>query len=107
MITGDIILIPFPFTDQSGSKSRPCVIVFTELEDIVACFNTSQLYVPNTFTVQLSPNSLNNLRTSSLVVVSKLGTFHQSIVQGKLGAVSKDEFQSIKMEISKMLNSYQ
>ncbi len=106
MKTGDIILIPFPFTDQSGSKSRPCVIVFTELEDIVACFISSQLFVPNTFTVQLSPNALNNLRTSSVVVVSKLGTFHQSIVQGKLGAVSNEEFQSIKMEIIKMLNTY-
>ena len=105
MIAGDIILIPFPFTDQSGSKIRPCVIVFTELEDIVACFITSQ-FVPNTFTVQLLPNLLNNLRASSVVVVSKLGTFHQSIVQGKLGAVSNEEFQSIKMEIIKMLNTY-
>lgn len=104
MIQGDIILIPFPFTDQSGSKVRPCIILFTELEDIVACFITSQLLVPNSFTLKLLPNSLNNLRTPSLVVVSKLGTFHKSTVRGKLGAVSKEEFENIKMEVKKMLS---
>jgi mRNA interferase MazF len=24
---GDVILVPFPFTDQSGSKQRPAVII--------------------------------------------------------------------------------
>jgi mRNA interferase MazF len=24
---GDIVLVPFPFTDQSGAKKRPAVIV--------------------------------------------------------------------------------
>jgi len=24
---GDVVLVPFPFTDQSGSKKRPAVIV--------------------------------------------------------------------------------
>ena len=106
MITGDIILIPFPFTDQSGSKVRPRVIVFKELEDVVVSFITSQLLVPNEFVVQLFPSSINNLRTSSVVVVSKLGTFHQSIVLGKLGSVSQEEFGMIKTAINRMLDAY-
>ena len=24
---GDVVLVPFPFTDQSGSKRRPAVVV--------------------------------------------------------------------------------
>lgn len=24
---GDVVLVPFPFTDQSGAKKRPAVIV--------------------------------------------------------------------------------
>lgn len=24
---GDVVLVPFPFTDQSGTKKRPAVIV--------------------------------------------------------------------------------
>jgi mRNA interferase MazF len=27
---GDVILVPFPFTDQSSSKKRPVVIISTE-----------------------------------------------------------------------------
>jgi mRNA interferase MazF len=25
--SGDVVLVPFPFTDQSGAKKRPAVVV--------------------------------------------------------------------------------
>ena len=27
---GDVVLVPFPFTDQSGSKKRPAVVISTD-----------------------------------------------------------------------------
>jgi mRNA interferase MazF len=27
---GDVILVPFPFTDQSSSKKRPAVVISTD-----------------------------------------------------------------------------
>jgi len=45
---GDVILVPFPFTDQSGSKQRPAVIVSSsrynaERPDLVIMAVTSQV----------------------------------------------------------------
>ena len=34
---GDVVLVPFPFTDQSGSKKRPAVVVSS------AAYNAARL----------------------------------------------------------------
>jgi mRNA interferase MazF len=43
MAKGDIVLITFPFTDMSGSKLRPAVILAEAAIDITVCFITTQL----------------------------------------------------------------
>ena len=45
---GDVVLLPFPFTDQSGAKKRPAVIVSSmsyngKRRDIVIMAITSQV----------------------------------------------------------------
>jgi mRNA interferase MazF len=59
---GDIVLIPFPFTDQSGTKQRPALVVSPSGfagEDIILCAITSQ--VPqhlSRWDVRLSPSDV-------------------------------------------------
>jgi mRNA interferase MazF len=48
---GDVVLVPFPFTDQSGIKKRPAVVVSaagynTARRDIVIMAITSQVQMP-------------------------------------------------------------
>jgi mRNA interferase MazF len=48
---GDVVLVPFPFTDQSGMKKRPAVIVSTagynvSRRDVVIMAITSQVRTP-------------------------------------------------------------
>ena len=40
MNKGDIVLIPFPFTDLSGNKNRPAIILVDSEDDVTACFLT-------------------------------------------------------------------
>ena len=45
---GDVVLVPFPFTDQTAAKKRPAVVVSSELynrarPDIILMAITSQL----------------------------------------------------------------
>ena len=45
-VQGDIILVPFPFTDQSGSKRRPAIVVsnsnVNNSDDVIIAQLTSQ-----------------------------------------------------------------
>ncbi len=48
---GDVVLVPFPFTDQSGTKKRPAVVVSSHSynasrRDIVIMAITSQVRPP-------------------------------------------------------------
>jgi mRNA interferase MazF len=51
---GDVILVPFPFTDQSQAKQRPAAVVSsarynTERPDLILMAITSQVRLPATF----------------------------------------------------------
>ena len=41
MAKGTIVLITFPFTDLSGSKLRPVVILAETIEDVTVAFITT------------------------------------------------------------------
>ena len=43
LVKGDIVIIPFPFTDLSGNKKRPAFVVAAlEGDDIIVCQITSK-----------------------------------------------------------------
>ncbi len=51
---GDVVLVPFPFTDQSAAKKRPAVVISSsrynaERLDLVIMAITSQIRPANTF----------------------------------------------------------
>ena len=53
MKKGDIVLIPFPFTDLSGSKLRPAVALYVNDLDVTVSFITSNLRWKNEFDLDL------------------------------------------------------
>lgn len=59
MIKGDIVLIPFPFTDLSGIKNRPALILVASEFDITVSFVTTQLKWREDFDVKVEPSSGN------------------------------------------------
>ena len=85
MAKGDIVPITFPFTDLSGSKLRPAVVLIEHSQDITVSFITTQVQWQEPTDVQLMPDSTNGLKRHSLIRTSKIATLDRSLVKGILG----------------------
>lgn len=91
MAKGDIVLIVFPFTDLSGSKLRPAVVLTDNLFDTTVCFITTQMQWQEPTDVQLLPTPLNGLRNQSLIRTSKIATLDKTLAKGLLGKLTSEE----------------
>ena len=87
---GAIVLARFPFTDLSGSKRRPALVVSRDNErrsDVVVCFITSVLRSgPDMAAIDASGET--GLKVPSVVRFDKLATLEQGVIAGKLGSAS-------------------
>ena len=102
---GTVVLVPFPFTDLSGSKVRPAVIVSDGKvgSDIVLLFITSQSKLKGKHIVQINPDQQNGIKTKSKIVCSKIATLESKIILGELGVLATPVLKSIDIELKKVL----
>jgi mRNA interferase MazF len=103
MIKGDIVLIPFPFTDLSGNKNRPAVILIDSEEDVTVCFITAQLKWQTEFDIILKPSDLNGLKKLSLVRLTKFATIDKDLIIGRLGSFDDNNIDLLNSNLIKIL----
>ncbi len=83
-------MVPFPFTDLSGQKVRPALILHTskKVEDCVVAFISSQITKDaGEFGVSIVATPENGLKVDSIIKIDKLATLQKKIVLGELGAL--------------------
>lgn len=103
MVKGDIVLITFPFTDLSGSKLRPAVVLVATALDLTACFVTSQLGWQEPTDVLLLPNTASGIVKQSLIRTSKIATLDRKLVKGLLGKLSAAELNELNSKLKMLL----
>lgn len=103
MAKGDIVLITFPFSDLSGSKLRPAVVLTETSFDITVCFITTQIGWQEPTDVLLTPNITNSLRKQSLLRTSKIATLDRNLAKGLLGRLSSAEMKELDSKLKILL----
>lgn len=100
---GDIILTPFPFTDLSGHKVRPALILGTQAggEDITVCFISSVMKNRiHKFDVLIDSKYKNfkktGLKLKSIIRITKIATLDKTIVLGKIGDLDAENIKKVK-----------
>lgn len=99
MVKGDIVLVPFPFTDLTGTKKRPALILVVGNLDVTVSFLSSQLHWREKTDLLLQPTPANGLKVPSLVRVGKIATIDKSLVIGKLGRITIDELEILNKKL--------
>ncbi len=99
MDKGSIVLVPFPFTDLSGKKLRPAVILIDSEYDITVCFITTQMKWKEISDIEIIPTVENGIKKPSLIRLSKIATLSKSIALGKLGALNHKEIKELNLKL--------
>ncbi len=106
-IKGDIVVIPFPFSDLSGSKRRPAfVITFLPGNDILLCQITSKASKDKYSIPILSTDFVTgNLPVESYIRPNKIFTADQNIIIRKAGNVKPALVNKIIDEIVEIIKN--
>lgn len=107
---GDILLIPFPFSDLSTTKQRPVLVLSNSVynkaqSDLVIAAITSNLS-NKTYSIPITENDLDegHLRVKSAIRADKLYTLSNQIVLKKFGHLKTTIFIEVKQKIIHLLD---
>ncbi|MBU4537865.1 MAG: type II toxin-antitoxin system PemK/MazF family toxin [Weeksellaceae bacterium] len=103
MNKGDIVLIPFPFTDLSGNKLRPAVVLYSNELDVTVSFITSNLRLKNEYDLEIKKSKYNFLKVDSVLKTSKIATLNKDLVVGMLGVLNAHEISQMNEKLKELL----
>mgnify|MGYP001047542825 CR=1 FL=1 len=97
---GDIVLVRFPFTDLSGSKRRPAVVLASYPPDAIVAFISSVMpRQPEISDVIIktteSDFASTGLKVNSVIRLRKLATLEESIITRRLGKLDRNRLSSV------------
>lgn len=107
---GDVLLVPYPFTDQSGIKQRPAVVLSGDAYNQT---HPDVILAPITSQVMHAPDevSLVNWRAAGLlkpsVVKPILSSFDAHLVRRKLGILSPSDLALVRALFARILELLQ
>ncbi|MCA9360419.1 type II toxin-antitoxin system PemK/MazF family toxin [Candidatus Kaiserbacteria bacterium] len=103
---GTVILVPFPFTDLSGNKVRPALIVSKKKagHDVIVVFITSKSKKKLPHVVSIKPSGESGIKVASDIVCSKIATLDAKIILGELGHLAPVDMKGVENELKKVLD---
>jgi mRNA interferase MazF len=102
---GDIVLVPFPFSDLSGEKVRPALVLSKQHKgvDVIVVFITSKHKLSAGATVPVLPSSINGIKLASVIVCDKIATLDKKIILGQLGHLERELQMKVDATITRVL----
>ena len=91
---GDVVEIPFPYTDLSGFKTRPALILAVSRTDLTVVFISTHISWMAFEDMLLLPDKNNGLKTISLVRIAKLFSIAPRLIFRKIGQLKTEDLQA-------------
>jgi mRNA interferase MazF len=105
-VRGDVVVVPFPFSDLSLVKKRPALVLFVlSGDDIVLCQVTSK-DKGDKLAIELGIDDFleGGLTRVSYIRPGRIFTAEKSIIQYKAGSIKKEKSDQVKDLIVSLLD---
>ena len=96
LVRGEVVVIPFPFSDLSQSKLRPAIVA-ADLAgyDMILCMITSKANDPDAISIEAADFQTGGLPRQSYVRPTRLFTSDSRIIQRKVGLLTTDTMTDV------------
>lgn len=106
-VKGEVVVVPFPFSDLSASKKRPALVV-TPLEgdDLILCQITTRTR-KDKYSIDLSDSDFSNgnLHHDSAIRPNRLFTADSNIITGRAGTLLPAKIEQVVNKIIEIIKS--
>ena len=106
---GDILIVPFPFSDLSAVKQRPVLVLSKReynlsSEDIIVCGITSNIK-NESHSVLIDNTCLETgvIPSKSRIKVNKIFTISRQIIKKKVARIDKQTFDKVKTDFINLI----
>ena len=103
---GDIVLFPFPYTDLSNRKLRPCLVLSEEMgEDVILCQITSQRLLRDSYSVELKHADTigGTLRIDSYIRANMIFTAAKMQIIKRLCRINDEKYSQVVSVVKKII----
>lgn len=103
---GDIVLFPFPYTDLSQRKLRPCLVLSEEMkEDIILCQITSRRIQKDPYAIEVKQQEIldGNLMIDSYIRTNMIFTAHTIQIIKRVGRIPDKTYKKVVESINNIL----
>ena len=104
-IKGDIVVIPFPFSDLSQSKKRPALVITTlEGVDVILAQITSKNKYDK-YAIEITEEDFieGGLKVNSNVRANKLFTASKELILYKVGRINQEKIEEVINKIIEII----
>jgi len=106
-VKGDVVVVPFPFSDLSQSKRRPALLIASlEGEDAILCQITSKT-IKDSYAISIdgADFATGSLRQQSNVRPNRLFTADHHIILYKVGSIKKEKIAQVIARIIEIIKN--
>jgi mRNA interferase MazF len=106
----DIVLVPFPFSDLSAVKRRPCLVLSVirprglRVHYVMAMMTSNRSALSFPHDVVLGDWDKSGLPRRTMVRLAKVVTLDSTLIKKRIGRISKRDASHIKSEFLRMFS---
>ena len=108
LIKGDVVVIPFPFSDLSTSKRRPALVISKVTdEEVVLCQITKSNRTSDLYQVSLQQKDFEhgNLDVDSYIRPNRLFTADSNVIIKKVGKITSVKMNDVINKLIEIVKS--